>query len=72
MGVWVRLLKLPVEYYAAEILAKIGKSMESLLRVDNATSAKSRGKYARFCIQVNLDEPLREFIVVEGKKRDPL
>lgn len=58
--VWVRLLEPPIEYYDPEISIKLGKSIGYLLRMDNETSDESRGKYARLCIRVNLEEPLRK------------
>ncbi|MBA0779716.1 hypothetical protein Gotri_003930 [Gossypium trilobum] len=69
VAVWVRLPELLLEYYDPTILAKIGQSLGTLLRVDNATSSESRGKYARFCVQVNIESPLKQFILIDGRKQ---
>ncbi|PPD83877.1 hypothetical protein GOBAR_DD19190 [Gossypium barbadense] len=69
VAVWVRLPELLLEYYDPTILAKIEQSLGTLLRVDNATSSESRGKYARFCVQVNIESPLKQFILIDGRKQ---
>lgn len=49
-SVWVRLNELPIEYYNAEALLQIGRSIGNVLRVDTYIATKSRGRFARLCV----------------------
>ncbi|MBA0626929.1 hypothetical protein Godav_004499 [Gossypium davidsonii] len=64
---WVRLL--PLEFYYVELLAKIRRSMGILLHSDDATSSELRGKCPRFWIQVNIENPLKKYLMVYGHKQ---
>nr|POE54627.1 hypothetical protein CFP56_71652 [Quercus suber] len=64
--VWIRLPELPIEYYEASILKDMGKAIGPVLRVDTHTTSESKGKFARLCVQVNLDEPLVDLIRIGG------
>ncbi|OMP07545.1 hypothetical protein COLO4_07245 [Corchorus olitorius] len=69
VAVWVRLHELPVEFFDFEVLKKIGQAMGTLLRVDNRTLMGERGRYARLCVQINMDKPLATDFMIEGKKQ---
>ena len=56
--VWIRLIELPMEFYEPNALKKIGRAIGPVLRIDYHTTNKERGRFARLCIQVNLDKPL--------------
>ncbi|XP_073015397.1 uncharacterized protein [Primulina eburnea] len=56
--VWVRFPCLPIEYYDQEFLMKIGNKIGRPIRVDQATSMVSRGKFARMCVEVDITKPL--------------
>ncbi|XP_030931240.1 uncharacterized protein LOC115957160 [Quercus lobata] len=58
VAVWIRLLELPIEYYEPNALLKIGKAIGPVLRIDSHTANGERGRFARLCVQVNLDKPL--------------
>ena len=66
VAVWIRLPELPIEYYEVSVLKDIGKAIGPVLRIDTHTVSESRGKFARLCVQVNLDEPLVNLIRVGG------
>nr|POE58734.1 hypothetical protein CFP56_59086 [Quercus suber] len=68
VAVWVRLPELPIEYYEHEILLKIGKVIGPVLRIDSNTAMGARGRFARLCVQVNLDKPLRKIVRIGHKK----
>lgn len=55
---WVRLPGLPAEYYNRIFLWKIGKRIGTPIKIDEATSLVSRGKYARLCVEVDITKPL--------------
>ena len=64
VAVWIRLNELPIEYYNAEALYQIGKSIGNVLRVDTHTASESRGRFARLCLQVDVDEPLIDTVLI--------
>jgi hypothetical protein len=64
VAVWVRFPELPLEYYEPSILKKMGNAIGPVLRFDSHTVNGVRGRYARLCIQVNLDKPLPQSILI--------
>ena len=64
IAVWVRLSGLPIEYYNAKALQHIGKAIGNVLRIDTFTATESRGKFARLCIQVDVDKPLITTVMI--------
>lgn len=39
-----------------------------MLKVDRLTSIHSRGQYARICVEIDLEKPLKSFILIRGHK----
>ena len=64
VAVWVRLYELPIELYEAELLREIGNSIGKVLRIDTHTAMEARGKYARLCIQIDINKPLIDTILI--------
>ena len=64
IAVWVRLHALPIELYEAKVLKQIREAIGKVLRVDTHTAMEARGKYARLCIQVDVDKPLINTILI--------
>ncbi|XP_065630884.1 uncharacterized protein LOC136068109 [Quercus suber] len=58
VAVWVRLPELPIEFYDAAVLRKIGSVIGPVLRIDSFTASETRGGYARLCVQIDLEKPL--------------
>lgn len=58
VAVWVRLPKLPIEFYDNSVLLEIGKAIGPMLRIDSYTASGARGSYARLCLQIDLTKPL--------------
>ena len=71
IAVWIRLNELPIEYYHAEALHQIGKTIGNVLRVDTHTAFETRGRFARLCIQVDVNKPLATAILI-GKFEQPI
>ena len=71
VAVWIRLNELPIEYYNAEALHQIGKSVGNVLRVDTHTATKTKGKFARLCVQIDVNKPLTTVILI-GKFEQPV
>ena len=68
VAVWIRLPELPVEYYQKDSLMLIGRGLGPVLRVDFNTASGTRGRFARLCIQLDLNNPLKKTIRV-GKTK---
>ena len=62
--VWIRLNELPIKYYNAEALQHIGKAIRNVLRVDTFTVLETRGRFARLCVQVDVEKPLAIAIMI--------
>jgi len=69
VAVWVRLPGLPIEYYDTVVLKKIGSSIGPVLRIDSHTAANAKGRYARLCVQVNLEKPLKTTVLIGKYKQ---
>lgn len=57
-SVWVRFDELPLEYYDEEVLTDMAKLIGKPIKMDHNTAMATRGKYARFCVELNLRNPL--------------
>ena len=68
---WIHLYELPIELYEAEVLREIEDSIRKVLRIDTHTTMEARGKYARLCIQIDIDKPLINTILI-GRFEQPL
>ncbi|XP_019251068.1 PREDICTED: uncharacterized protein LOC109229978 [Nicotiana attenuata] len=68
-AVWIRLPRLPTEFYDAKILEKIGNAIGRLLKIDVCTSTTLRGRYARLCVELSLDMPVQPSIYVGHHKQ---
>ena len=66
IAVWIRLNELPIEYYEMEVLSQIGNSVGKILRIDTYTANEARGRFARLCVQVDVDKPLVTTVLLGG------
>ena len=64
--VWVRLPRLPIEYYEVSVLRDIRKAIGLVLRIDTHTTLETRGSFAQLCVQVNFDDPIVKLVKVGG------
>lgn len=67
---WVRIPKLPVEYFDEHVLMKLGNLLGKAVRVDDTTMNVERGKYARLCVEIDLKKPLMSGVLLNGKLFD--
>nr|POE93851.1 hypothetical protein CFP56_16164 [Quercus suber]POE93852.1 hypothetical protein CFP56_16165 [Quercus suber]POF12032.1 hypothetical protein CFP56_54019 [Quercus suber] len=65
------IVKVSGSYYNLEALLQIGKAIGNVLRVDTHTANEVRGKFARLCIQVDVDKPLVTAVLI-GKFEQPV
>lgn len=64
VAVWIRIPKLPFELYNTNFLWRIESGLGTMLKVDRLTSIHSRGQYARICVEIDLDKPLKSYIMI--------
>lgn len=56
--VWVRIPDFPLELYNKKFLTRLGASLGMLLKINQLTSIHSRGKFARICVEMDLEKPV--------------
>nr|POE70008.1 uncharacterized protein CFP56_78128 [Quercus suber] len=71
IAVWVRLPELPIEYYDPIMLKNVGSTIGPVLRIDSHTFNGAKGRFARICVQINIDKPLINSIKI-GKMVQPV
>ena len=74
LAIWVRVLRLPLEYYNKCFLLKLGNSIGRSLKVDmhmlmeqENHVATDRGKFARLCVEIDLWKQLISKINIRGR-----
>lgn len=58
MAAWIRFANLPMKYYDANILWLMAKKVGRPIRIDAITLAQSRGRFARICVELDMERPL--------------
>lgn len=58
IAAWVRLPDTLMECYNERFLNLIGNRIGKTVRIDHTTNVQARGKFARLCVEVDLDKPL--------------
>lgn len=58
LAVWVRVPKLPLQFFTKSFLARVGNRLGKTLRVDETTLMVAKGKYAHISIEINLEKLL--------------
>lgn len=56
-----------MEFYDPEFLSALGDKIGKTLKVDLTTTLQTRGKFARLCVQVDLDNPLLANYKLKGR-----
>ncbi|KAI9114721.1 hypothetical protein K1719_014419 [Acacia pycnantha] len=64
---WIRLPKLPAQYYHKSVIRSIGSVFGEVIRVDYNTDSGDRGKFARIAVCIDLTKPLISKILVDGE-----
>ncbi|KAI9085778.1 hypothetical protein K1719_032192 [Acacia pycnantha] len=65
---WVRLPDLPAPLFDKKFLLNLGNSIGKVIRLDVHTAQRTRGRFARMCVELNLNKPLVPEFCVEGQK----
>lgn len=67
--VWVRFRELPLEVFDEESLADMGDMVGRTVKVNPILVETYRGRYARVCVEVQLDKPLLPSITFLGESQ---
>lgn len=65
--VWIRFLKLPLEMFKESTLLIIGNTIGKITKVDMTTTDVARGRFARVCVEIDLERPLLPSLMVMGR-----
>lgn len=65
---WVRIPRLPIEFYNEKVLLQIGDKFGKAEKVDITMLRVERGKYARVCVEVDLTKPLTSVVNLNGRE----
>lgn len=66
IAIWIRLTELPIKYYEMVVLKQIGKAIGNVVRIDSHTATESRGRYARLCVQVDVEKSPTTLVIIGG------
>lgn len=68
LPVWVRFSWLPVEYYTEEWLWSAGNTIGKPIKIDDTMLVTSRGRFARICVEIDLEKPLVASYRIRGRE----
>ncbi|KAH7836860.1 hypothetical protein Vadar_006602 [Vaccinium darrowii] len=66
-AVWIQFPNFPLEYCYEKNMFRIAKRLGRPIKADSTTVETKRGRYARVCVEVNLNKPLKSRVLIEGK-----
>ncbi|KAI9118871.1 hypothetical protein K1719_010316 [Acacia pycnantha] len=69
IAIWVRISDLPMDFCMVESLNIIGNMIRKIIKIDRSTSIYDKGKFARICVEVDLQKPLLPAFTVFGEDR---
>lgn len=55
---WIRIPRLPWEFWEQETLTELLRNVGSMVRVDHTTLLRQKGKFARVCLNLDISKPL--------------
>ncbi|KAL1569140.1 hypothetical protein AAHA92_00652 [Salvia divinorum] len=67
---WIRIRSVPGALYKAPLVVAIGEMIDKVVKIDNNTSAATRGRFARLAVMVDLSKTLKSRIWVNDKPHD--
>ncbi|KAL5840076.1 hypothetical protein ACOSQ4_012684 [Xanthoceras sorbifolium] len=68
MPVWIRMSRIPMEWMEHELLWGIGELLGNPCKIDPITEAQARGRFARLCIEIDTNKPLKGTLKVDGRR----
>jgi len=64
--VWIRIPELLIELFNDQFLWRLGSTLGEMLKIDQVTTIQSKGKFARICIELDLDKSLQPKVIARG------
>lgn len=65
--VWIRIPSLNVGYYDEDVLMAMAKMVGRLVHIDPNILRALRGKFSRFCVEINLNQPIANNICLDDQ-----
>lgn len=59
-AVWIQIHHLPIELWSGDILELVASQFGRVLKIDKPTIDRSRAKFARVCVLLDLNQPLQQ------------
>ncbi|XP_028807535.1 uncharacterized protein LOC114762238 [Neltuma alba] len=69
ISAWIRIANLPLDYYDHGVLHVLGSQIGRVLKVDLNTAKRKKGRFARICVELDLNVPLHPLILVNRKAK---
>ncbi|XP_038997982.1 uncharacterized protein LOC120123037 [Hibiscus syriacus] len=66
-AVWIHIPGLPIEYFEENVLCSIGNLVGKPLKIDCHTAWSTRGRFARICVEIDLNAPLLSKLRIGNK-----
>ncbi|PPS06460.1 hypothetical protein GOBAR_AA14176 [Gossypium barbadense] len=66
---WIRFLALPSYLYNHKIIIEIGNLVGKMVKLDINTDSRTRGRFARLAVYVNLEKPLVSQILINEREQ---
>ncbi|XP_012453513.2 uncharacterized protein LOC105775549 [Gossypium raimondii] len=67
---WIRFPGLPGYLYNHKIITEIGEMVGKVVKLDMNTNSRTRGRFARLAVYVDLEKPLVSHILINGRKQN--
>ncbi|MBA0787425.1 hypothetical protein Gotri_006751, partial [Gossypium trilobum] len=67
---WIRFPSLPGYLYNHKIITEIGEMVGKVAKLDMNTDSRTRGRFARLVVYVDLEKPLVSHILINGHKQN--
>lgn len=58
-----------MDYYDTGILHVVGSQVESVLKIDENTTRRTKGRFARIRVQLDLKKPLQPCVLINRKEK---
>ncbi|KAE8726828.1 hypothetical protein F3Y22_tig00006038pilonHSYRG00002 [Hibiscus syriacus] len=65
--VWIHIPGLPIEYFEESVLCNLGRLVGKHLKIDYHTAWSTRGRFARICVEIDLNTPLLSKVRIGNK-----
>ncbi|KAL8479638.1 hypothetical protein ACS0TY_026514 [Phlomoides rotata] len=63
--VWIRISKLPLEYWNPNIITALASAMGTVIKLDDRTASRSMGHFARVLVELDLNHDREECVMFE-------